>query len=146
MHSPNQLICLLTQFATDFIEDLSSIDQSGWPNPDITLGMKDHLNDAARRRYGVQLAMKLISVSHVKALNELDVISLQTPEPKTTDIPKKPKFIINPSSLGYVPDTCTIIKAPGYEDCATASLFPNSHHLNQGSLEGFFKNKGNTVY
>jgi hypothetical protein len=122
-HSPDQLISLLTQFATDFKEDLSSIEQSGWPNPDITLGMKDHLNDgcslAARRRYGVQLAMKLISVSHEKVLNQLDQISLQTPEPATTeDIPKKPKFIVNPSSSVYVPDTCAIIKPPAYEDFA----------------------------
>jgi hypothetical protein len=84
-HSPAQLIALLTQFATDFKEDLSTIDQSGWPNPDITLGLKNHLNYgctlAARRRYGVQLAIQLISISHVKAINQLDQINLQTPQP-----------------------------------------------------------------
>jgi hypothetical protein len=37
-HSPDELINLLTQFATDYKEDLSRIDQTGWPNPDITLG------------------------------------------------------------------------------------------------------------
>jgi hypothetical protein len=84
-HSPSQLIALLTQFATDFKEDLSTIDQSGWPNPDITLGLKNHLNYgctlAARRRYGVQLAINLISISHVKAIIQLDQIGLQTPQP-----------------------------------------------------------------
>jgi hypothetical protein len=49
------------------------------------VGVKDHIDDgcsmAARRRYGVQLAIKLISISHVKALNQLDQISLHTPQP-----------------------------------------------------------------